>query len=606
MRRQHWLPGNQKVELPSYMVFVDTESKIVPLNDTIDKHYLWFGSALFIHARTKNNKSWLHEESFEFTDAASFWSWLTSKAYSRCKLYVYAHNWNYDAGILSLATLPKEDGWDCTGYINDKPPFIMTLKKDKRVIQFVDTLNYFPTSLKALGESIGSKKLPYPADNADDDTWREYNLQDVRVIKDAVLALRDFIKEHEMGNMKVTLASQAFTAYRHRFMPEKILIHDDEEVCKLERLAFYGGRSEAFYIGDYNEPLYYLDINSMYPYIMRTYPLPTRLGNRLVDIPLELLSQILETRAVIAQVELITDEPVYPVRYEHRLTFPIGNFITTLSTPELKYALNKGHIKRVIKGAKYHQGILFKEYVDYLYSVRLKYRREENPVFSHVAKLLLNSCYGRFGMNGQVWEYARDAYDDDFTEWANYNIDTKELLKFRKRLGVIQVENKQGESYNSFPGIAAHITAYGRMYLWDLMKTAGRENVLYTDTDSLIVTEPGYNALLHHINAVTLGALKLETQIKNASFYSPKDYVINEIRKIKGIKANATQLSVNTWTHEIFRSWDWLLKQDQDGYIQVEHSQKVLSRKHKKSKLLPSGWTQPYSVPEDIIISGIV
>ena len=138
------------------------------------------------------------------------------------------------------------------------------------------------------------------------------------------------------------------------------------------------------------------------------------------------------------------------------------------------------------------------------------------------------------------------------------------------------------------------------------MKTAGRENVLYTDTDSLIVTEPGYNALLHHINAVTLGALKLETQIKNASFYSPKDYVINEIRKIKGIKANATQLSVNTWTHEIFRSWDWLLKQDQDGYIQVEHSQKVLSRKHKKSKLLPSGWTQPYSVPEDIIISGIV
>ena len=78
----------------------------------------------------------------------------------------------------------------------------------------------------------------------------------------------------------------------------------------------------------------------------------------------------------------------------------------------------------MIKGAKYHQGILFKEYVDYLYSVRLKYRREENPVFSHVAKLLLNSCYGRFGMNGQVWEYARDAYDDDFTEWANYNIDT--------------------------------------------------------------------------------------------------------------------------------------------------------------------------------------
>ncbi|GAF92934.1 unnamed protein product, partial [marine sediment metagenome] len=38
-----------------------------------------------------------------------------------------------------------------------------------------------------------------------------------------------------------------------------------------------------------------------------------------------------------------------------------------------------------------------------------------------------------------------------------------------------------GECFNSFPAIAAEVSAYARMYLYKLMKQAKFENVFYCD-----------------------------------------------------------------------------------------------------------------------------
>lgn len=600
MRRGHWLKQNAHVELPQRMVFVDTESHITPIDAKHEKHTLWFGTAIYIRVRREKGKEWAHEERFTFTTAQGFWRWLVSKSVERGKTHVYAHNWNYDAGILQLATLPREDGWESTRYINDKPPFIFTLRKGNTTLAFVDSLNYFSSSLKILGDSIGSPKLPMPCKDAPFNEWVEYNLQDTMVIRDAIMAFRAFVKENDLGNWQNTLAGQAFTAFRHRFMTSQILIHDDVKVCRLEREAYYGGRTEAFFLGTVEGPIYYLDVNSMYPYIMATRALPRMLRDSFGELTVHQLAHLLDDRSCIAEVEIQTDEPIYPIRYRGRLIFPVGTFVTSLCTPELRIALDRDHIKRVLFGASYYHDVIFDHYVDELYGKRKEYEAQGNPTFAFACKIMLNSLYGKFGQNGQVWDYVREARPDDPLVWIEQETLEDKPVKYRQRLGMIQQQKKEGESDNSFPGLSAHVTSYGRAMLWELFEIAGRENVLYTDTDSMMVTQAGYDRLQAHIDPGILGKLKVEAVVQDATIYGPKDYILDGKAKHKGVRATALKLAWNVWEHEVFRSWDWLLSRGKDGYVIVEHSTKTLYRQSRKGKTSTSGWVTPYSVPEDI------
>lgn len=602
MRRGHWLKGNSRVELPSRMIFVDTETKVNPISSKVDIHTLWFGCAIYIRIRKEKGREWVHEESFSFNTAIDFWDWIVSKALPKTKLYVYAHNWNFDAGILSLADIPNERGWTCTKYINDKPPFILALRKDHTTITFIDTLNYFQSSLKVLGESIGLPKLPFPVDTASQEEWAAYNIRDTVIIKEAILAFRSFVRENDLGNWQNTLAGQAFTAYRHRFMESKILIHDDEKVCGMEREAYYGGRSEPFFLGEVHTKLFYLDVNSMYPSIMAQYELPSKLRDTFGVCTITELTRFLEVSCVVAKVHLKTDEPLYPKRFQGRLIFPLGEFDATLSSPELRYALEHGHILKIHHGARYHKARLFQAYVSTLYGLRKTYEKENNPVFAYACKILLNSLYGKFGQNGQVWETIRQSVETDPMAWVEQEIVGDKPIRYRRRLDVVQRMLKDGESDNSFPAISGHITAHGRMLLWELFQQAGRENVYYTDTDSLVVNENGYNHLIDKIKPDVLGALKVEAIVNHGVFYGSKDYILGKTVKHKGVRITAKKLNDNTWEHETFRTWDWLLSRQHDGFVQVEHSTKTLHRVLRKGTHTVSGWVRPYNIPSDLMV----
>ena len=52
-----------------------------------------------------------------------------------------------------------------------------------------------------------------------------------------------------------------------------------------------------------------------------------------------------------------------------------------------------------------------------------------------------------------------------------------------------------GYAHDSVVSIASWVTSAGRMLLLRAMREAGRDNVLYVDTDALIVNEAGYEAL---------------------------------------------------------------------------------------------------------------
>ena len=125
----------------------------------------------------------------------------------------------------------------------------------------------------------------------------------------------------------------------------------------LERRAYFGGRSEAFRLGNIDGgPFYKLDINSMYPSVMVDAPVPLALKAVYSYVSKAELRAALRSSLVVADVEVQTEDPIYPRVIDGRLCFPVGRFTTSLCTPELRYALNRGHIARVGGMATYRGG----------------------------------------------------------------------------------------------------------------------------------------------------------------------------------------------------------------------------------------------------------
>jgi hypothetical protein len=64
--------------------------------------------------------------------------------------------------------------------------------------------------------------------------------------------------------------------------------------------------------------------------------------------------------------------------------------------------LKYGYTFKVLNGYKFNRGDIFSKYVSTLYNLRLTYTKD-NPM-NLIAKLLMNSLYGKFGMKTDITE----------------------------------------------------------------------------------------------------------------------------------------------------------------------------------------------------------
>lgn len=610
MRRAHILKQNATSRLPLRLIWVDTEALNEQGKPAAGRQRLYFGVALYEHYKSSKSGHPMQTDRIRFDVSGDFWDWATGYCLAGRSVWIMAHNWNYDAGILSVQHGLSLRGWESKKYINGKPPLIVEwvkypnpdttlLAKDRGCpmrLLMVDTLNYFTTSVADLGRAVGLEKLDMPEGN-DPTEWDTYAWRDVEIIRLAFLKFRSFVGNNDLGVMQATLASQAMTAYRHKFMHWSLLIHDDESALKLERESYHGGRTEAYYRGSVvDQVLYKLDVNSMYPAIMASENLGYWFKGYFPSFKSSWWAEALN-HSVVARCLIKTDEPCYGVVTD-KLIFPVGQFTTVLTTPEIHYALERGHLQKVYEFAYYKSAILFDEFVEYFYEKRAAYRKEGDDAFSFMCKILMNSLYGKFGQNGRKWEETTKYSWDELSEGILQDGDN--FIHLRQRLGKTQVLKMEGESENSAPIIASEITAHGRMQLWKYIRQAGEENVFYCDTDSLITNRQGIDNLRNCLHPTMLGALKIEGESYQSEFLAPKHYTFGNEWKIKGIRKTATQrISDHGYEQEQFRSWDFHLSKGQEGFIDVLPIVKHVSGINTKRIVSGDGWTRPLELWED-------
>ncbi|GAH67870.1 unnamed protein product, partial [marine sediment metagenome] len=254
--------------------------------------------------------------------------------------------------------------------------------------------------------------------------------------------------------------------------------------------------------------------------------------------------------SLIAETLIDTDEPVYAVRRE-RTIFPIGRFWVTLTTPELKYAFEHNHVVTINRAVVYKQADLFSSYVERFYKLRQEFKSAGVAEYEELCKKMLNSLYGKFGQKADVWKKIGECPNEPDRVELLFKSGVCGVKQIRYLLGEIFELVGYEECYNSFPAIAAHVTAYGRMYLYELMKIAGEGNYFYCDTDSLIVNEAGLCKLQNRIDNVLLGGLKITETTNHLTIRGLKDYSTTTKTVIKGIRRNAVELSEGVYEQDL-------------------------------------------------------
>jgi hypothetical protein len=556
---------------------------------------LTFGFAAY--RRRLRKDVWSAPKWIRFTTPEDFWDWIFDLRKGKSRLTLFCHNAAFDLPVLNAFALLPAAGWKLHTAVIDSPPVILSWRREGKTLRVLDTLNFWRQKLSVIGETMGLPKLPMPARTASRATWNTYCHRDVEIIMEACLRWFAFLQAHDLGGFAPTIASQAMRGFRHRFMSDPILIDNQPEALALARAAYLGGRVECFRIGKLTGPLTLYDINAHYPHCMSTQRYPTRLMATCRKPDLAEVEKWIARYCVVARCRVTTDEPVYPLEHEGKLLFPVGEFEAVLTSPELHHALARGRVSKITDIALYQSAPIFWDYVHTLYELRLVAQREDNAVLVWQCKRMLNALYGKFGQRGRVYETVTKGVGPEIGVWTEIDADTGEVRNLRQFGGLIQEQKTEGESRDSHPAIAAHVTAHGRMALWGWIERAGRSHVYYVDTDSLLVDAVGAERLAPFVDPAALGKLKREGVFSSGHLYGLKDYRFGEIVRTKGVRASARWVDTNTVEQEHWSTLVGLLRKGDLSAPIVEQRVKHLRRVYTKGCVQSDGTIQPLRLP---------
>jgi len=404
---------------------------------------------------------------------------------------------------------------------------------------FVDSISLIPLGLeeaaKTFLKNVELKKSMDLDTPEDSPLWEEYAIQDVRSTYYVVQQFHNLV-ESLGGEVGLTAPSTSVKLFQRRYLKEPIYRHSHfrkcdgscrDKACKRKKAGvcdgkchgclhgwifkgYYGGRSEVF--ARRGRGLFYYDINSSYPRAMLD-PMPV--GQRM-ELEAPSLEEVRRYEALghigflecTVQIPDTCKLPPLPMREGHKLIFPTTGEKTRTGVwalAELNLLFEpevNGRIVSIKRAVFYQAAPVFQHMVNDIYAYREKHRdtcEDEackgckegyDDGMSFVAKLILNSLYGKFGMDSQRDACLYVAPDEKAPDHAiplnGVWIDDAEKQEKRD---VIWVTPYFVDVDYMIPQIAAYITSLARIRLFRGFLYALRigARLFYSDTDAMVI-----------------------------------------------------------------------------------------------------------------------
>lgn len=647
-----WLQANAGTETPSQILLYDTETrwKTVKKSKTQTHHRFRLGVA--IHCVLSAGKV-VREQTHRFTEIGEFWALLERLQQPRKVLWAFAHNHAVDLewlrfwgqvemGAYTAGPVRPEDApglirgkrpWRGRVVWGGQPSFLFLLGKRGRV-NFVDTFNYWRGSLQKAAEGIGGSKLKMPDMSEPDSAWFPYCEQDVQILRDLVVGALAHWKDLNAGVWQPTAPALALQSFRHQELTpapkrkaKSILLDGRAEDAALERDGYYGGYFGAFYLGQIVQrddpapfkldgadgtpialpkgPVYKIDCNGLYPYVMSRNYYPCKRLSRRDGIEPAKLRRLMHASAATARVLISATNREYPCRADGHLLYQVGRYWTTLCGPELRRALDHGDVLEVAECCLYRTAKLFDRWVKFWHGERLKARAAGDRPREDFTKLILNSLYGKFGQKGGGWVNCDPApTDHPYGEWIELRdagaVDPEsgepcfEQVKKRSLGGIIQTHVEGADPAHSFPAIAAHVTSYAREYMRCVRAMLPAKSCFYQGTDSLLINESALDTMQAAglIDPTALGHFKLEGVFLEGEMVGANHYRLEKKITRSGHYGRADYRLDGKAYANIWEGANSFTARRTDGVVIVTEVELRTTDPYPKGVEMPDGWVQ--------------
>lgn len=386
-------------------------------------------------------------------------------------------------------------------------------------ITLYDSFKIIPLSVKNIAKAYGLSELKGEIDYTKyravghelDNEEIEYLRKDVQIVAQALNVM------FEQDLTKMTLASNAMWDYKNT-ISKKLFGYwfPPPEMDAELRLSYKGAYTYAneCYVNQVIDEGIVLDVNSLYPSVMRYKPLPYGVGKYFEGdykydklYPLYIIFVTFEFDLKPGYLPILQIKNGY-----HGLFAPTvyqktsGGTEVTLALTCIDWQMINEHYK--VKNPTVHCGwkfmesnLMFADYIDKWTEIKVQATKDKNYGLRTVAKAMLNNLYGKFASNPIV-DSKKPVYCDGKVKYERLPDDTRPPI---------------------YIAVASFITAYARQ----VTITGAQQNFdrfLYCDTDSLHLIGKDIPKELD-IDDTKLGAWKHEGTFKRGKYLRAKSYI---------------------------------------------------------------------------------
>lgn len=566
-RTPHWIKLNHQTRMPKRWIAFDTEAK--SRRDGNEEVQTWaMGAAIRWRSDLKTGD---HAEAQTFDSALSLWQWVSSYCRAGTRTVAIAHNLGYDVRISQALTILPTLGFTLEWCNLDANVSSMTWRSDHGTLVLADTWTWLPLDLASIAPSVGLRKLPMPPDNAKHARWERYCMRDAEIVYRCVVELNTYIAANELGNWQPTGAGMAYATWRHKFMDTKILVHDDVDALTAERAAMHTGRAEAWRHGQIlGETWTEVDMRNAYTTVAAECELPVKLKMKTGAISNAQYDRLRVTYRVLGRCRVRTSQPVVPAYIDSRILWPVGEFETWLWDTEINELLAEQATVSIREAYLYTKAPILAEWAKWVLTIL----RLDDGTISPVVQTWLKHCaralIGRISLRCPTWELFGDnpmAITGITHETDIESGKTSRMMHIGDRT-FIETERREGK--DSLPQVTGWIMAECRARLWRAMRAAGLSELAHVDTDSLIVSRRGYDALRAAQGESWPTHWTAKASYRRMIVYGPRNYRGDGVRKVAGVPKRAAELLPNVFEGERWHGLSRDLESDRSGAVTIE------------------------------------
>lgn len=593
--KEHWLRSNAANRTPRRLICFDSEA-VRTLNGKVEQHSFRLACASF-DVLDECGELTKPTEYVTFTTTEELWRWATGKTNTTHRTWMVAHNLSYDLRLTeSLSILPSL-GYDVRQIALNDYSCWARFALHKRSLLLSDSRSWLTMPLDIVARMLKIRRVKLPLNDDPIEKWEARCANDVKVLRAAMLGIIRFVRDENLGDFRQTGHAQASAAYRHRFMAGRsILVHWDMPAREHERRAGWTGRAEVWRHGEYRESLVEWDFQAAYARVAQRENLPARLLGKVASPSLDRVLSRPPERRYLLNVEVETGRETVPTMHEGRIVWPVGRFQTTLWDDEVALALEHGATARISQAWIYEASPVLRDWATWILAALDGKPPGDDPLRRAILKGWSRSLIGRFALRYPMLQFVGEEEQQDTALFWVWDADKGKPVNHLQIGDRLYRETELQESESSAPAIMSCVMAHARIDLWRCMETAGFDNVMYVDTDSILVNLDGHRALDKATGAGFHPGLRVKGRYREAQLRATRNISLDGSARVAGLPLSGRIRTDGGVDAEVWESLPVSLRRRRPSGCYVLQRSFLLSDEDHRRTRCDDGLTSPIRI----------